>query len=136
MKRTLTTALFLLAAHSAAFANPTVPNCWRADNPKRDIQDGVYLVKFTTKDYSATKFGQLLGQLNGVAMKKRDVGSALDGAVIEINFQAPLVTDWRSSAAYPTFAALQKAAMASLEPALKFDGVTISCADEVHAQPR
>jgi hypothetical protein len=120
------------SAPAASNSAPAVPNCWKADNPSLDVQDGVYVIKYTTQGHAATEFGQLLGQLNGVHMKQQGVGSALDGAVIEIDLQAPLASGWRASAAYPTFAAVQHDAMASLDTVFKFSGVAVTCASVVH----
>jgi hypothetical protein len=119
------------SAPAAVKAASAIPTCWKTDNASLDIKDGVYMIKYTTQGHTATEFGQLLGQLNGVHMQREAVGSALDGAIIEIDLQAPLASGWRASMAYPTFAALKQDAMASLNPVLKFSGVQISCANEV-----
>jgi hypothetical protein len=116
-------------------SSTSVPNCWRADNPSSDIVDGQYILKYTTKNHSATTFAQMLAKLNGAQMTRTAVGSALDGATIEIDLQAPVVSGWRSSGSYPTFADLQKAAMASLQPVLAYDGVVVTCAPVMHAHP-
>jgi hypothetical protein len=124
------------AGPSTPAATLTVPNCWRANNPGLDIQDGAYVIKYATNGHTATEFGQLLGHLNGINMKQQGVGSMLDGATIEIDLQAPLAKDWRASGAYPTFAAVQRNAMSSLNPLLKLDGVQVECVKVMHVQPR
>jgi hypothetical protein len=125
--------LILMLFGQAALADG-VPRCWTADQPGAQIQDGFFRVFIPTGDHSARDVAAALVIASYSLAEKTAVGAADDLERIEID----LVGDtkyWRPTAAYPTLEAFKDAIIATIEPLLKIQGVSVECAALTHHHP-
>lgn len=137
----LAIGLGLFFAFSAVAGD--LPRCWKVDQPRADIQDGLYRLFFDSESSSAQEFASVLFSLQGAMVKQTAVGtrcyqkdssSPCDFPSIEIDLLAD-VTDWRPSSAFPTLDSLKTFILGTLQSAAQAPGVAIECAKEVHSHP-